>query len=277
VYLEASDDTSARFQGEVAHIVAEQKEGPRGDSELTLQQRNHESNLLLLCFIHHAEIDNNVDQYSIERLHSIKALHNSWVADRLQQESPWQTKFHNFYYLNVPRLQVLSAMSGATLDLSRYDQYVALHELGWELGGLMLGYKHLLERIELRAIPLRNALVDGRDARGWIVSFDARFRTKNIRMPERREEYPSAVSGDPETDPHIYFKAGGRKITMTIDPRWITTATAFVHFRPSSGQGQFTGLGLVNSVEAEAMSITPLIIGLPSNPFLEAFNSQGTT
>lgn len=112
VYLDASEAMTAQFRGEVAHIVAEQFDGPRGASPLTVEERNHESNLLLLCFDHHSEIDTNVLQYPVDRLQSIRVEHGNWVADRLRLETPWQTKLHNFYYINVPRLQVLSTMTG---------------------------------------------------------------------------------------------------------------------------------------------------------------------
>jgi hypothetical protein len=190
--------------------------------------------------------------------------------ERLTLEAPWQTTLHNFYYLNVPRLQVLSAIAGASLDLSRYGQVVALHELGWDLGALMAGFQQLLEQVELKAIPLRTAISLGSDARGLIVSFDDRFRTKNIMMPQSTQEYRTAVRGDLRTDPHVYLRENGKMITMVVDPRWITTTTAFVQFRPSGGQNQFAGLGLVNSADDDSMSITPLVIGLPSNPFMEA-------
>lgn len=271
VYVEDIAPSVPQYRAEVAHIVAEKRDGPRGESHLTPQQRNHESNLLLLCFDHHAEIDSDVANYPVERLHAIKAQHLSWVSERLRVEVPWQTKLHNFFYLNVPRLQILSAMSGVTLNLSQYGDFVALHNLGLPLAGLMAGYKKLLEQVQLKAVPLSTALERGSDARGWLVSFDARFRTKNIDMPRTTAEYMNAVRGDLRSDPHIYMKVGGVKLTMVIDPRWITTTTAFVHFRPSSGQGSFAGFGILNSVEPSAASVTPLAIGLPSNPFMEAF------
>lgn len=270
VYIAEVGTDLPQFRAEVAHIVAEQRDGPRGDSTLTPQQRNHASNLLLLCFNHHAEIDSNVSGFPVERLHEIKAAHASWVADRLQMEVPWQTKLHNFFYLNVPRLQILSAMSGVTLDLTAYGNFTALHDLGLPLVGLMAGYKNLLERVQLKAIPLEAALALGSGARGCLVSFDNRFRTKNIDIPRSEAEYRSAIRGDLRVDPQIYLKSGSVKITMIIDPRWVTTTTAFVHFRPSGGQGQFAGLGILNSIDASACSITPLVIGLPSNPFLES-------
>lgn len=270
VFLDGNKYQPAQFRGQVAHIVAEQKEGPRGDSPLTPQQRNHESNLLLLCYSHHAEIDTNIERYPVDRLKEVQVLHASWLADKLRYEAPWTTKLHNFYYLNVPRLLALAAISGRSLDLSRYGQIIALHELGWELNGLMLGFKTLIEKIEVKALPLHRALEIGEASRGTIVSFDQPFRTKNIEMPRSIEGYNRAVRGNVETDPQIYTKVGDRKVTLVIDPRWVTTTTAFVQFRPDGGRGTFAGFGLVNAIDNERVSATPLVIGLPSNPFIEA-------
>lgn len=269
--MEGNDGQPAQFRGEVAHIVAEQRDGPRGDSSLTPQQRNHETNLLLLCYNHHAEIDTNAGKYSVNHLHEIRNLHTSWLAEKLRFEIPWATKLHNFYYLNVPRLLVLAAFAGRTIDLSEFGEITALNELGWDLNGLMLGFKTLLEQVEVKAIPLQQALELGADSRGAIVSFDQPFRTKNINMPSSPEGYRRAVRGNVETDPQIYAKIDARKVTLIIDPRWVTTTTAFVQFRPSGGKGNFAGFGLVNAIDHERASVTPLVIGLPSNPFMEAF------
>lgn len=43
--------------GEMAHIVAESPDGPRGQSPLTPTERNNYENLLLLCNVHHQLID----------------------------------------------------------------------------------------------------------------------------------------------------------------------------------------------------------------------------
>ncbi|SPY96508.1 Uncharacterised protein [Proteus mirabilis] len=94
---------------------------------------------------------------------------------------------------------------------------------------------------------------------------------KNIEMPRSLDAYIHAVRGNISTDPQIYTSFSGVKTTLIIDPRWITTSTAFVQFRPSGGRGNFTGFGIVNHIDEVRISITPLVIGLPSNPFLEAF------
>lgn len=100
-----TDDPS--LVGETAHIVAEQPGGPRGDSSLTLEQRNTYSNLILLCNVHHKLVDDQTATYTVERLQSMKANHEEWVHSKLsefdskrQQEDElwagyivqWQTK-----------------------------------------------------------------------------------------------------------------------------------------------------------------------------------------
>ena len=43
--------------GEIAHMVAESQDGPRGVSPLTIAQRNSYPNLLLLCLEDHKLVD----------------------------------------------------------------------------------------------------------------------------------------------------------------------------------------------------------------------------
>lgn len=65
--------------GEVCHIVAQSFGGPRGNSPLSLEERDQFSNLILLCPIHHRIIDENTTQFTIPILQSIKSDHESWV------------------------------------------------------------------------------------------------------------------------------------------------------------------------------------------------------
>jgi len=73
--------------GEVAHIVAEHPDGPRGKSVLTTEQRNQPDNLILLCPTHHTEIDSAPQSYTVERLQQIKRDHLGWVREKLKPPS----------------------------------------------------------------------------------------------------------------------------------------------------------------------------------------------
>ncbi len=69
--------------GEMCHIVAESEEGPRGRSQLSIAERNHYSNLILLCRNHHREIDEQPDTWPVERLIDIRREHEIWVREQI--------------------------------------------------------------------------------------------------------------------------------------------------------------------------------------------------
>ena len=69
--------------GEEAHIVAKEKDGPRGESTLTTAERDEYDNLILLCSYDHTRIDKAPDEYTVEFLLETKADHESWVRDTL--------------------------------------------------------------------------------------------------------------------------------------------------------------------------------------------------
>jgi hypothetical protein len=260
------------FVGEAAHIIAEQADGPRGRSALTSKERNAEENLILLCQKHHTIVDTDTTTYTVHELHKIRKQHHAWVESSLSNNPVWDTKLFHLYYINVPRLSMLAAMRGASLDLSEFGEIITLHGLGWELNRLMAGYNRLLQQVQLQAEPL-DAALSLSDIKGVVVSFNHEFRTKNIRMPEGDECPNTVFTGNLKADPHIYRRSNGNRIVMNIDPRWVTTTTAFCQFRPSSGRNTFAGLGFVNSADRTSgiVSISPYVIGMPSSPFLEEF------
>jgi hypothetical protein len=80
---EASDADRPAVLGEMAHIVAESVDGPRGDSTMTLGERNRYENLILLCNTHHQLIDDQPETYTVERLKRMKEEHEEWVEQTL--------------------------------------------------------------------------------------------------------------------------------------------------------------------------------------------------
>lgn len=69
--------------GEQAHIVGEKEDAPRGNSLLTLEERNSYHNIILLCPTHHTEIDKNEGDWPVEKLHLTKSKHELWVRETL--------------------------------------------------------------------------------------------------------------------------------------------------------------------------------------------------
>ena len=79
--LELTADGSMETLGEMAHIVGQSQNGPRGNYDLP--DRDTYDNLILLCPTHHVEIDKNHTAWPIERLRAIKADHEAWVSEQL--------------------------------------------------------------------------------------------------------------------------------------------------------------------------------------------------
>lgn len=73
----AADD--AAFLGEMAHIVADSRQGPRGNSPMTDTDRDKHGNLVLLCGDHHKTIDAQPHTYSVPVLRRMKQDHEGRI------------------------------------------------------------------------------------------------------------------------------------------------------------------------------------------------------
>lgn len=85
LYEDATETDDAALIGENCHIVADSVKGPRGDNPMPMNQRNKYNNLILLCGSHHTKIDKQEFFYTIEKLHKIKADHETWVRASLTE------------------------------------------------------------------------------------------------------------------------------------------------------------------------------------------------
>lgn len=63
--------------GEICHICARKKGGPRYDPSMTAAERNDERNLLLLCGVCHTKVDTNVTEFTVGKLAEMKRSHEA--------------------------------------------------------------------------------------------------------------------------------------------------------------------------------------------------------
>ena len=64
----------------IAHIIAAEPNGPRGDKELSPKLATDISNLMLMCDEHHRLIDReDVEGHPVERLHEMKRKHEERI------------------------------------------------------------------------------------------------------------------------------------------------------------------------------------------------------
>ncbi len=78
--------SEASVVGEEAHIIARSPGGPRY-VPLTADQVDHISNLVLLCRIHHKQVDDQVQDFPVEDLRLIKGQHESKMRSRTEDET----------------------------------------------------------------------------------------------------------------------------------------------------------------------------------------------
>lgn len=66
---------------DLAHIIGQSMQGPRGESELNIEERDSADNILLLCKNCHKMIDTNINGYPVELLHDWKTNHLNRIRD----------------------------------------------------------------------------------------------------------------------------------------------------------------------------------------------------
>jgi len=100
-------DDDAAFLGEVAHIVADSRQGPRGNSPLSDEDRDKHPNLILLCGDHHKIIDSQPTTYSVSVLRQMKIDHEGRVRKATQPDAPPPT-------VPTQREKILSSLLSVT-------------------------------------------------------------------------------------------------------------------------------------------------------------------
>lgn len=76
----AQDGADVQIVGKIAHIHASSDTGPRGLAGLTSKRRDHPSNLIILCPIHHDEVDAQHQRFPAETLFAWKAAQEAKVS-----------------------------------------------------------------------------------------------------------------------------------------------------------------------------------------------------
>lgn len=101
--------------GDICHIRARNKRGPRYDSLLTLKQRNDFPNLLVLCKTCHKIIDSDETTYTVELLTEIKELHERQGILEITPEIKRQIELLNRHVSPKRRVSASSGNSGISI------------------------------------------------------------------------------------------------------------------------------------------------------------------
>jgi hypothetical protein len=74
-----AESSDSAFIGDLAHIVADSRQGPRGLSQLSDEERDCHTNLILLCKNCHKKIDDQPHIYSVSVLRQMKLDHEEKI------------------------------------------------------------------------------------------------------------------------------------------------------------------------------------------------------
>jgi len=88
--VDATETDDDSVIGDECHIIAREANGPRGQLDVSPEQRDQFDNLILLCKNHHKEIDDQPSKYTVEKLHHLKDQHIAWVTNTLRIDSEKQ-------------------------------------------------------------------------------------------------------------------------------------------------------------------------------------------
>lgn len=86
LFVEATLEDDESIIGDECHIVSNKVKGPRFDPNYPDSEIDSYENLILLCRIHHKQIDDQYTTYTAEILKQIKENHKKWVSKQLNKE-----------------------------------------------------------------------------------------------------------------------------------------------------------------------------------------------
>lgn len=87
LYVDATPNDDESIVGEECHIISKKENGPRFDPTYSKDKLDSYENLILLCLIHHKQVDDQDTTYTAEILKGIKVNHEKWVSKQLDKES----------------------------------------------------------------------------------------------------------------------------------------------------------------------------------------------
>lgn len=257
VFVENEFGEKARL-GDDAHIVAASDIGPRGIARKNILDRASLQNLILLCKNCHSEVDQQPTKYSEAQLLQIRENHYSWVEESLGRKILQRPKFHYLSYINIPRADMYAVANAIALPAFSSGSALSIRDLGLQTGRLMACYTEILNHEDLYANKFTDTTkIDELRVGAYWFSASANFRSKKI------HDQPNLLAAWSKFESGIYRKFDGWKLFCQIDPRWITTSTAY----STLCGGTLTAMGLVHinkiDLDGQFAIASPLFLGAP--------------
>jgi len=245
-----------------AHICAYSEGGPRGDEPGSPSDRNARENIILLCKLCHSEIDQQPLKFTPASLKNIREAHYAWIDSRLGEACVTKPIFHYLLYLNVPRVDMYAVTNSIPLPQVDFKTAQNFHDLGFDAGRVMASYTTILNNEDILAHRVKKQDCISRFEVGYYCFIDSiDFYTVAI---DKQNDLQVAWASDKSI---IYRSFADWKLICQIDPRWITTSTAFVTLR--SAHIKLCGLVRINRIDTEEHKViaSPLFLAQPGGLF----------
>ncbi|MGB3467876.1 MAG: HNH endonuclease, partial [Cyclobacteriaceae bacterium] len=120
--------------GEECHIISSKVKGPRHKEGL--KSYDHLDNLILLCRNHHKEVDDLPETYTEEILRFIRANHENWVKETLDEALKKDSPKPRFLKLITSGKELFEIVSGSYGYRTDYDD-VHNEEEAEYIGGVL--------------------------------------------------------------------------------------------------------------------------------------------
>jgi hypothetical protein len=245
-----------------AHIWAYSEDGPRGNEPGSPSDRNARENIILLCKVCHSEVDQQPLKFTTASLTNLREEHYAWIDSRLGEVYVIKPIFHYLLYLNVPRVDMYAVKNSIPLPQVDFGTAQNFHDLGIGAGRVMASYTTILNNEDILAHRVRKHDCISHFEVGYYCFIDPiDFYTVAI---DKQNNLQTAWEADKSI---IYRSFADWKLICQIDPRWITTSTAFVTLR--SGRTQLCGLVRINRIDTEKRKViaSPLFLAQPGGLF----------
>lgn len=101
--VEATSSDEESVVGDECHIVSRSPNGPRFDCSMDASKIDEYENLILLCRVHHKQIDDQEATFTREILQNIKSEHEVWANRKLSESTRARPLRIRRLKKNIPR------------------------------------------------------------------------------------------------------------------------------------------------------------------------------
>ena len=132
LYIPGDDGKGDLTLGEAAHIIGSSRQGPRGDFDLSAEERDQSArNRILVCPDHHTVIDQRPRQFTVQVLLAMKAKHEAKYLPSKAESFPLEDITDTLRATFMPVLNLPSVVMSLPLANPTQDEGDIARSMRW--------------------------------------------------------------------------------------------------------------------------------------------------